>query len=88
MVGNGISVPYQLIEGKMSHRTLKGMIVGDRRFGPHEEWRFVIQTDDRDTFIAEFRAWVADKGGAVTSHGYHTTKSIIYVSVVTPLTPK
>lgn len=82
MDGLRFSVTYKFVQSQRLYQTQNGVTVGDKTFGPHEEWAFAVFTPDRDTFVAEFCAWAESIGAAISSIGYEPELTIVHISVI------
>lgn len=77
-------VPFKIIKARQLYATEKGVQFGDYSFGPHSTWSISIETDDRDTLVKQFRAWIHSIGGGVSSHGYDPKAPIVNFGVTLP----
>lgn len=82
MTGQRFSVQYKFLQARRLYQSPKGVTVGSKTFGPHEEWAFAVFTPDRDTFVAEFCAWAESIGAAISSIGYEPELTIVHISVI------
>lgn len=76
------SVQYKFVQSKRLYQSQKGVTVGSKTFGPHEAWTFAVFTDNRDTFVQEFRTWVESVGAVISSIGYDPELTIVHISVI------
>jgi hypothetical protein len=77
-------IKCQVLSARKLYTSDMGVTVGDRTFGPHEDWAFVIRSEERDRLVPAVRRLIDALGGYVSSHGYDPDQPIAYFSVVMP----